>query len=70
MTPSHATTSTPQTYQRAAAFGIPAIQVDGNDIEAMYQAVEDAASRARAGEGATYLEAMTYRSGARARYPD
>jgi pyruvate dehydrogenase E1 component alpha subunit len=61
MTPSHETTSTPQTYQRAAAFGIRAFAVDGNDVEAMYQAVEEAASRARAGEGATYLEAMTYR---------
>jgi len=35
--------------------------VDGNDVEAMYQAVEGAANRARAGEGASYLEAMTYR---------
>jgi pyruvate dehydrogenase E1 component alpha subunit len=61
MTPSHETTSTPQTYQRAAAYGITAYQVDGNDVEAMYQAVEEAAARARAGEGATYLEAMTYR---------
>ena len=61
MTPSHETTSTPQTYQRAAAYGITAYQVDGNDVEAMYQAVEEAAARARAGEAATYLEAMTYR---------
>jgi len=61
MTPSHETTSTPQTYQRAAAYGITAYQVDGNDVEAMYQAVEEAATRARAGKGATYLEAMTYR---------
>jgi pyruvate dehydrogenase E1 component alpha subunit len=61
MTPSHETTSTPQTYQRAAAYGIYACQVDGNDVEAMYQAVEEAAARARTGEGATYLEAMTYR---------
>ena len=61
MTPSHETTSTTRTYERAASYGIAATQVDGNDLEAMYQAVEDAAARARAGEGATYLEAMTYR---------
>jgi pyruvate dehydrogenase E1 component alpha subunit len=61
MTPSHETTSTPQTYQRAEAYGIRAHQVDGNDLEAVYQAVEEAAARARAGEGATYIEAMTYR---------
>ena len=61
MTPSHETTSTTRTYERAASYGIAATQVDGNDLEAMYQSVEDAAARARAGEGATYLEAMTYR---------
>ncbi len=61
MTPSHETTSTPQTYRRAAAYGIEAFQVDGNDVEAVYAAVEAAAERARRGEGATYIEAMTYR---------
>jgi TPP-dependent pyruvate/acetoin dehydrogenase alpha subunit len=61
MTPSYETTATPQTYQRAAAYGIKAFQVDGNDIEAMYAAVEEAADRARQGHGPTYIEAMTYR---------
>ena len=61
MTPSHETTSTTRTYQRAASYGIVSAPVDGNDLEAMYQAVEEAAARARRGEGATYLEAMTYR---------
>jgi pyruvate dehydrogenase E1 component alpha subunit len=61
MTPSYETTSTPQTYQRAEAYGIKAYQVDGNDIEAMYSSVEEAAARARAGHGPTYIEAMTYR---------
>jgi len=61
MTPSHETTSNVETYQRAAAFGMPSYQVDGNDVEAMYAAVEEAADRARAGEGPTYLEANTYR---------
>ena len=41
--------------------GFEAMQVDGNDIEAMYNAVEQAAARARAGGGPTYIEAMTYR---------
>jgi len=61
MTPSHETTSNVETYQRAAAFGMPSYQVDGNDVEAMYAAVEEAVDRARAGEGPTYLEANTYR---------
>jgi pyruvate dehydrogenase E1 component alpha subunit len=61
MTPSHETTSTTRTFERAASYGIASTQVDGNDLEAMYQAVEEAAARARRGDGATYLEAMTYR---------
>ena len=61
MTPSHETTSTVETWKRAGAYGIRAVQVDGNDVEAMAAAVEDARSRALAGEGATYLEAETYR---------
>ena len=61
MTPSHETTSNVETYHRAASFGMPAFQVDGNDVEVMYTAVEEAAFRARSGDGPTYLEANTYR---------
>jgi len=61
MTPSRETTSVAETYRRAAAYGMPAARVDGNDVEAVFAAVQGAASRARAGEGPTYLEAMTYR---------
>jgi TPP-dependent pyruvate/acetoin dehydrogenase alpha subunit len=46
---------------RAAAFGIPAAEVDGNDVIAVYQAVTDAVRRARAGEGPSFVEAHTYR---------
>ena len=61
MTPSHETTSNVETYKRAATFGLESIQVDGNDIEAVYNTVEEAAARARSGGGPTYIEAMTYR---------
>jgi TPP-dependent pyruvate/acetoin dehydrogenase alpha subunit len=61
MTPSHETTSVVETHKRAAGFGFETMQVDGNDVEAMYNAVESAAARARAGGGPTYIEAMTYR---------
>jgi pyruvate dehydrogenase E1 component alpha subunit len=61
MTPSHETTSQADTWKRAAAYNIRALRVDGNDVEAMYAAVAEAAQLARAGQGATYLEAMTYR---------
>ncbi|GAB4471344.1 MAG: thiamine pyrophosphate-dependent dehydrogenase E1 component subunit alpha [Anaerolineae bacterium] len=47
--------------QRAAAYGIPGVTVDGNDPLAVYDAVSTAAARARAGEGPTLIEALTYR---------
>jgi TPP-dependent pyruvate/acetoin dehydrogenase alpha subunit len=61
MTPSHETTSNVETHKRAAALGFESIQIDGNDIEAVYNTVEEAAARARSGGGPTYIEAMTYR---------
>ncbi len=61
MTPSHETTSQAETYQRAAAYGMPAVRIDANDVELMYATVEEAAARARSGGGPTYIEAMTYR---------
>jgi len=61
MTPSYETTSVVETHKRAAAFGFETICIDGNDVEAVYNAVEAAAARARAGGGPTYIEAMTYR---------
>ncbi|MCB0225947.1 MAG: pyruvate dehydrogenase (acetyl-transferring) E1 component subunit alpha [Anaerolineae bacterium] len=50
--------------QRGAGFGVPSRIVDGNDVLAVYQAVTEAADRAKAGEGATLIEAITYRLGA------
>ena len=47
--------------QRAAAYGIPGSTVDGNDVLAVYDAVTQAATRARAGEGPTLIESVTYR---------
>jgi pyruvate dehydrogenase E1 component alpha subunit len=50
-------------YLRAAGYGFPGIRVDGNDVVATWQVTRDAVARARAGEGATLIEAMTYRMG-------
>ena len=50
--------------QKAVAFGMPGIQVDGNDIFAVYVATKLAVDRARKGEGPTLIEAYTYRLGA------
>jgi pyruvate dehydrogenase E1 component alpha subunit len=47
--------------QKAFAYGIPGIQVDGNDILAVYAAAKEAVDRARAGGGATLIECVTYR---------
>jgi len=46
---------------RAAAYGIPGVVVDGNDVMAVYEAVGEAVKRARAGEGPTLIECKTYR---------
>jgi 2-oxoisovalerate dehydrogenase E1 component len=46
---------------RAAAYGIPGLQVDGNDVWAVYETVTDAVERARTGGGPTLIECLTYR---------
>lgn len=46
---------------RAEGYGMPGVRVDGNDPEAMYSAFSEAVARARAGEGPTLLECMTFR---------
>lgn len=50
--------------QKAIAYGMPGIVVDGNDIFAMYSATKEALERAKRGEGPTLIEAYTYRLGA------
>ncbi|CCQ95559.1 Pyruvate dehydrogenase E1 component subunit alpha [[Clostridium] ultunense Esp] len=50
--------------QKAIAYGMPGILVDGNDIFAVYSATKEAIERARKGGGPTLIEAFTYRLGA------
>lgn len=47
--------------QKALAYGMPGIQVDGNDILAVYTAAAEAVARARSGGGPTFIECVTYR---------
>mgnify|MGYP005848164501 FL=1 len=47
--------------ERAAAYGMPGVTVDGMDVLAVYEAVADAVARARAGGGPTLVECKTYR---------
>jgi len=49
--------------QKALAYGIPGLQVDGNDILAVYAACKEAVERARGGDGPTLIECVTYRLG-------
>lgn len=46
---------------RAVGYGIPGVIVDGNDVEAVYEAAQKAVERARNGEGPTLIECKTYR---------
>jgi pyruvate dehydrogenase E1 component alpha subunit len=57
-------TASPTFAQKAVAYGLPGVLVDGNDVLAMIHVVREAAARARRGEGATFIEARTYRIGA------
>ncbi len=54
-------TSSPQIYKKAEAFGMPGYEVDGMDVLAVRAVVKEAVARARAGEGPTLIEALTYR---------
>ncbi|RME86375.1 MAG: thiamine pyrophosphate-dependent dehydrogenase E1 component subunit alpha [Caldilineae bacterium] len=47
--------------QKAAAFGMPGVTVDGNDLLAVRRVVGEAVARARAGDGPTFVVAQTYR---------
>lgn len=47
--------------QKAKAYGMPSVRVDGNDVLAVYVATRAAAERAREGQGPTFVEAVTYR---------
>lgn len=52
---------------RAAAYGLDSILIDGNDVEAVYRVAQSAIDRARAGAGPSLIEAVTYRHGGHSR---
>jgi TPP-dependent pyruvate/acetoin dehydrogenase alpha subunit len=62
-TRSEGTWGGPPPVERAAGYGLPASQIDGNDPIAVEAAVQAAVQRARAGGGPSFLEARTYRIG-------
>ncbi|MEO1592942.1 MAG: thiamine pyrophosphate-dependent enzyme, partial [Cyanobacteria bacterium J06632_22] len=54
-------TSQPEIYRKASVFGMPGYEVDGMDVLAVRAVAQEAVARARAGEGPTLLECLTYR---------
>jgi pyruvate dehydrogenase E1 component alpha subunit len=61
-TPLEAQTAAPTLADKAIGYGMPGIRVDGGDVLAVYEATREAVARARAGEGPTLIEAVTYRA--------
>ncbi|MBV9351072.1 MAG: pyruvate dehydrogenase (acetyl-transferring) E1 component subunit alpha, partial [Mycobacterium sp.] len=61
--PVHEQTVALSLAHKAIAYGMPGIRVDGNDVLACYAVMAEAAARARAGQGPTLIEAVTYRLG-------
>jgi pyruvate dehydrogenase E1 component alpha subunit len=61
-TPLEAQTAAETLADKAVGYGIPAARVDGADVLAVYEATREALARARAGDGPTFIEAVTYRS--------
>ena len=62
--PSHSQTASRNIAVKGLAYGMPGIQVDGNDFFASYQVMKEAFDHARAGKGPVLVEAVTYRKGA------
>ncbi|BAY28911.1 MULTISPECIES: pyruvate dehydrogenase (acetyl-transferring) E1 component subunit alpha [unclassified Tolypothrix] len=54
-------TSDPEIYKKASAFNMAGVEVDGMDVLAVRAVAQEAVARARAGEGPTVIEALTYR---------
>lgn len=60
-TPSEKVIAIDEIYKRAAAYSMPGMAVDGNDVEAVHQATKELVARAREGKGPSLLECRTYR---------
>ena len=61
-TPLNTVTLNPDIASKAAAYGMPGVAVDGNDVFAVWLAMKEATERARSGKGPTLIEARTYRT--------
>ena len=69
-TPLRLQTGVKRLMDRAAAYGVPGVQTDGNDVLAVYETTRRAVDRARAGGGVTLVELITYRRKGHAEHDD
>jgi pyruvate dehydrogenase E1 component alpha subunit len=60
-TPLEKQTAAANLADKAIGYGMPGLRVDGGDVLAVYEATREAVARARAGDGPTFIEALTYR---------
>ena len=60
-TPLSAQTAAEALVDKAEGYGMPGVRVDGADVLAVFEATSEALTRARAGDGPTFIEAVTYR---------
>jgi pyruvate dehydrogenase E1 component subunit alpha len=61
-TPVSAQTRAEALVDKAVGYGMPGVRVDGGDVLAVFEATREAVERARAGEGPTFVEAVSYRA--------
>jgi pyruvate dehydrogenase E1 component alpha subunit len=61
-TPLSAQTRAEALADKAVGYGIPGVRVDGGDVLAVFEATREAVDRARAGDGPSFIEAVTYRA--------
>jgi len=61
-TPLSAQTRAETLADKAVGYGMPGVRVDGGDVLAVYEATREAVARARAGDGPSFIEAVTYRA--------
>jgi TPP-dependent pyruvate/acetoin dehydrogenase alpha subunit len=69
-TPTRLQTAAASFVDKAEGYGVEGVQVDGNDVLAVYGAAQRAVERARAGEGVTLIEVLTYRRKGHAQHDD
>lgn len=69
-TPTARQCRTQRLADKAYAYGIPGVTVDGNDVLAVYETTKEAVERARAGGGVTLIEVLTYRRKGHAEHDD